>query len=288
MRHTTTPYEAALRLRVGYGKAVPKEGESEDSPYRRRTLRPDGTPDWHIMIVLEGRYIICPDDDMPVTLSPGQAVLYPPHMRQDSMLHRDYQSGRTFWAHFFPEISMLPFLQWPASGLGPSIIKWDGHETLNRQILGACDRCVEYFDSTYIRNRSLSLLVLEELLRLIYQVHPDNRLDHLDNRVATALQYIAQNITAPLSAKSIAGAIGLSASRFSHIFAVNMNCGPMEYVEKQRISMAKSMLANSEAPVSFIAEKCGFTSPYYFSKRFRKNNKLSPSEYRRKAHQQGE
>lgn len=262
---------------------MPKEGMDGASPYRRRTLRPTGTPDWHIMIVREGRYVIGPDSKHATTLGPGSAVLYPPHMQQDSMLHEDLQEGRTFWAHFFPEISMVPFLNWPQTMLGPGVLNWYGNETLNHQISGACDRCVDYFGSDYIRNRSLALLSLEEVLRLIYQVHPDVKLDHLDDRVALALQHIATNITDPLSAKTIAEAIGLSASRFSHIFSMNMSCGIMEYVEKQRIAMASSMLTTTELPVALIAEKCGFSSAYYFSKRFRKNNQLSPSEYRTRA-----
>lgn len=283
MPSDTTPYEAALRLRVGFGEAIPKVGEDGASHYRRRTLRPHGTPDWHLMIVLESRYVICPDSDHSVTLSPGQAVLYPPHMLQDSMLHADEQEGRTFWAHFFPEISMVPFLNWPQSKVGPGILKWDNRPALNQQIIEACGRCVSYIESDYVRARSLSLLTLEEILRLTYQAHPDIKLDHLDDRVALALQYIARNITTPLRAKTIAATMGLSVSRFSHIFNVNMNCGIMEYVEKQRISMASSMLSNTELPVAIIAEKCGFSSAYYFSKRFRIKHKLSPSEYRVRA-----
>ena len=286
MQYPATPYEAALRLRADYGIAMPKKGESGASPLRRRTVRPGGTPDWHILLILEGEYVISPDSKYPLTLSPGQAVLYPPHMTQDYMLHDDFQSGRTFWVHFFPEVAMFAFLNWPESKAGPGVLKWDPYSALHRQITEACDRCVSYLVSDYVRCRSLSLLSLEEILRLINQVHPNAQLDHLDDRVAAALQYIASHISSHLSAKTIATAVGLSASRLSHLFSVNMECGIMEYVEKQRVSMACSMLSNTLLPVTVIAEKCGFSSAYYFSTRFRKNKSLSPSEYRKLDHAQ--
>ncbi|NWK55240.1 helix-turn-helix transcriptional regulator [Verrucomicrobiaceae bacterium N1E253] len=283
MQYTPTPYESALRLQADYGKARPKEGEGGTSVYRRRTLRPEGTPDWHLMVILESEYVICPYSEHQITVAPGQAVLYPPHMAQDNMLHHDYQTGKTFWAHFFPEVTMMPFLKWPKSKVGPGILKWDVDGVLHHKIQEACGRCVAYLESDYDRRRSLALLALEEILRLIYQVHPGKDLKRLDDRVALALQYMAENIREPLKIKHVAGVTGLSASRFSHIFSDNMKCGVMEYIENQRMNMACSMLTHTELPVSVISGKCGFSSADYFAKRFRKLNDLSPSEYRQQS-----
>lgn len=281
MQQTTTPYEAALRLRVGYGHARPRDADnSGSSPYRRRTIRPDGTPDWHLMIVLEGNYIVSPDSKHAHILEQGQAVMYPPHMKQDYMLHPDFQEGRMFWAHFFPEVAMRPFLNWPAPRAHPGILQWNQHNILNQQILDACEKCVYYYNSDYIRHRSLSLLSLEEILRLIHQVHPSSKLKRLDDRIAITLQYIANNIHSQFSIKDIAGFVGLSVSRLSHLFSKNMHIGIMEYVEKQRVNMACSMLTNTDLSVADIAEKCGFSSSYYFSKRFRKHHAITPTQYR--------
>ena len=277
MQYSSTPYEASLRLNVGYGHMAPKEGASGASPLRRRTIRPQGTPDWCLLIVLEGRYIINPDSEHPVSLNPSSAVLFPPHTPQDHLLHHDYAEGVNFWAHFFPEASMLPFLDWPKPTM---VLNWEHDATLNEAILDACHRCCAFMNSDYSRRRSLSLLKIEEVLRLINQVHPDNQLCHLDDRVAHALKYIGQNINSKLSAKIIAAEVGLSTSRFTSIFIQNMQCPIMEYIEKQRLTMACSLLANSKIPISVIAADCGFSSVSYFTKRFRQSRSMSPTEYR--------
>ncbi|NWK56236.1 helix-turn-helix domain-containing protein [Verrucomicrobiaceae bacterium N1E253] len=284
-QHIPTPYpfESALRLSVGQGKVKPISGETGESPHRRRTYRPSGTPDWHIMVVLEGCFTVYPDAEESFSLEPNEAVLIPPHMKQDTALDDQFSEGSYFWAHFHPEVSMMPFLEWPKTSIGPGFLSWKKNNLLIPYIRSACYRCSDYFDSDFSRRRSLALLTLEEILRLIYQVNPTSSLDGLDDRVATALQYIATNIQSPINAKSIAGAVGLSASRFSDIFTRNMHCGVMEFVERQRLSKARNLLAQTQLPIAVIAENCGFSSSYYFSKRFNKHHQISPSAYRQSA-----
>ena len=275
-----TPYEPALRLRVGIGHADPSEGCLGDSPARRRTIRPNGTPDWHLLIVLKGQFVVNPEADRPIHLSPCSAVLFPPHVRQDYTLDDHYETGETFWAHFFPEASMLELLDWPKVGSDVGVLQWEGNNALHQNIMEACTRCETYLLSDYTRKRSLALLSLEEILRLISQADPHAPLDAMDDRVAASLQFIANHIKTPLSLEDVASEIGLSSSRLSHLFNTDLNCTVMVYIEKQRIQLASGMLTNTQMPITQIAEDCGFSSSYYFSKRFRKLKNMSPTDYR--------
>lgn len=288
MPNSTTPYEPALRLQVGIGYSTPSEGCLEDSPDRRRTIRPNGTPDWHLLIILEGDFMLNPESDHPIELPPRSAVLFPPHVTQDYMLNEKCDSGKTFWAHFFPEASMLELLDWPKITAGIGGLQWHDNKTIHQEILDASMRCIHYFDSDYNRRRTLSLLSLEETLRLISQTNPQAPLDALDDRVAASIQFIAQHITTPLSLEDVASSIGLSTSRLSHIFITNLNCSVMSYIEKQRIQLACGMLTNSQIPISQIADNCGFSSAYYFSKRFRKIKNMSPTDYRLASHSESQ
>ncbi|NWK55236.1 helix-turn-helix domain-containing protein [Verrucomicrobiaceae bacterium N1E253] len=281
MNDMVTPYEPALRLRVGFGHTVPVEGASGGSPRRRRTLRPQGTPDWCLLIILKGHYVVSPESEHAIDLHPGSAVLFPPHRTQDHILHESCDEGKMFWAHFFPEASMLPYLDWPKPPKQDArVMRWDSASFLNEQIHEACRHCAQYMDSNYDRKRSLALLRLEEVLGLIYQSHPDKKIKQMDDRVVQSLQHISDGIGSPLSAQMLAAKAGLSVSRFSLLFRQNMKCSIMEYVEGQRLSIARRMLADTTLPVSLIAETCGFSSVYYFSKRFRKFHEMSPSEHR--------
>ena len=280
MKNGITPYEAALRLRVGLSDTKPIEGAPLDSPVRRRTFRPHGTPDWHLLVILEGDFVIDEESSHPTTLSVRSAILFPPHTRQDYMLSKEKAKGRFFWAHFFPEASLLPLIEWPQGASGWSRLEWSHEDLLHNQILEACMRCDTYFLSDYKRKRSLALLALEEIFRLILQVNPLDQLDALDDRVAKSLQFIAKNIQQTLTLEVLSAEVGLSPSRLSHVFTENMHCGVTEYIERQRIKSAAGMLRNSQLPINQIATDCGFSSPYYFSRRFHKAKGMTPTEYR--------
>ncbi len=280
MHEELTPYELSLRLQAGFATIHSILGVAGESCKRQRTIRPNGTPDWHLLIVLKGEYILDIDSTNPVTLYPKSAILFPPHHRQDYTLSDDHPTGQMFWVHFYPEASMLEPLEWPKDEEGLAILQWEGNDRLGQQITEACARCDSYLSSDYQRNRTLALLSLEEIFWLISQVNPLSQLEALDDRVAATLQFIASNIKSPLTIQTLAEQVGLSPSRLSHIFAQNKHCGIMEHIERLRIKMACNMLLNTPLPINIISEECGFSSSYYFSKRFRKAKNMSPTEYR--------
>ena len=59
----------------------------------------------------------------------------------------------------------------------------------------------------------------------------------------------------------------------------------MRYVAELQVQRAKELLTDSTLPVLEIAEAVGIRNPYYFSRFFKKQTGMSPSDYRR-AHTQ--
>lgn len=57
---------------------------------------------------------------------------------------------------------------------------------------------------------------------------------------------------------------------------------PMEQLNALRISKAKGFLINTDWPISHVAARCGYDSPYYFSNAFKKATDVSPLAYRNK------
>ena len=56
-----------------------------------------------------------------------------------------------------------------------------------------------------------------------------------------------------------------------------------EYIEAnlKRIDCAKSMLINSDAPISAVAEECGIFNQTYFCRLFKRKTGISPAKYRK-------
>ena len=59
---------------------------------------------------------------------------------------------------------------------------------------------------------------------------------------------------------------------------------PLQYILSLRISNAQSLLETTKYNVTEIASIVGYENPLYFSRIFKKQVGLSPSEYRGKKH----
>lgn len=101
---------------------------------------------------------------------------------------------------------------------------------------------------------------------------------------AAAEQYVRQWLRDPtLSARRIADAIGLSERQLSRVFA---ECGTSvpRFVARRRVELAGRMLrmpSYAEQTVEAIGLRCGFSSAAQFSRVFREQSGMSPSEARR-------
>jgi len=103
--------------------------------------------------------------------------------------------------------------------------------------------------------------------------------------IRNALEYIEDNIAAPLSLSAIAAAARMSPNYFSTVFKRFVGIALWDYITGKRIEMAVKLLLDEKTRhnVLDIALQCGFNSTASFNKAFRKQTGLTPSEYRSKA-----
>ena len=59
-------------------------------------------------------------------------------------------------------------------------------------------------------------------------------------------------------------------------------------IEETRLKAARRMLQSSDAPVSAIAARCGFSSSNYFIRIFHARTGLSPDAWRRQSRGEGQ
>ena len=110
----------------------------------------------------------------------------------------------------------------------------------------------------------------------VYSYITPSRKDDID----LAIKTIRENLHDPeLSVTEIANKIQISEVHFRRLFRKTHNISPMKYVTTLRIEKAKEYLRLKEMSVAQIAEKCGFTSSYYFSRVFKSETGLTPTEY---------
>ena len=73
---------------------------------------------------------------------------------------------------------------------------------------------------------------------------------------------------------------GYSESRFCVLYNSFFGTTPIDDLLNARIEKAKSMLSYSGMSVTEIAEKCGFSSVHYFSRKFKEITGDSPTKYK--------
>ena len=66
-----------------------------------------------------------------------------------------------------------------------------------------------------------------------------------------------------------------------HAFTKEYGISPMNYLIQKRIEEAKLLLKNDDFSLSLISRMLGFSSPSYFSQIFKKNEHMTPNEYRK-------
>jgi branched-chain amino acid transport system substrate-binding protein len=101
-----------------------------------------------------------------------------------------------------------------------------------------------------------------------------------------ALAFIEKNYNTPLTVNQIAGAVSLSASHLSHVIKKERSLTLGKCIAQVRIEKAKQLLRNSDLPICQIAMEVGYPDQSYFTKIFKKYEKITPAEYRRHCEEQ--
>jgi AraC-like DNA-binding protein len=121
-------------------------------------------------------------------------------------------------------------------------------------------------------------IIYDILCDVIKSKHTGGRL----TPTADIVEYILQNLDdASLCVKSLCKKFYISESQLSRNFVKYTGTKPNEYLLNARINQAKNLLVFTTESVQDIAQKCGFSSPYYFSRCFSKAVGVSPLEFRK-------
>lgn len=85
----------------------------------------------------------------------------------------------------------------------------------------------------------------------------------------------------PLDLDELAGVAKVSPSHLTRLFKRALNTTPMHAIQLMRLERAATLLARSNLNVKGVAHRCGFASPFHFSRTFRREYGLSPSAMRK-------
>lgn len=105
----------------------------------------------------------------------------------------------------------------------------------------------------------------------------------LDYRIRTALNYMVENMTQSELLKTLPKVVGLSRSRLYELFRIELQSSPKLMLNSVLLDAAVQAMTESEADLSAVSAKLGFSSSANFSRFFRSHKGVTPTSYRKSA-----
>lgn len=99
-------------------------------------------------------------------------------------------------------------------------------------------------------------------------------------RLAPVIDWMARQASEPLQRADIAARVGVSEQHLNVLFQGAVGMPPMRFLAELRISYARELLEDSSLSIAEIADRCGYSSPEYFSRTFLAQTGLRPSAFR--------
>lgn len=152
-----------------------------------------------------------------------------------------------------------------------------GTSIIKKNIYSKIDECITLNEIT-----QCILSSIEEVFDSIYS----NKGEQSIKTITIAKQYILKNYSKHLELDDIASQVYLNPAYFGILFKRETGTNFSDYLIKVRIDAAKELLKDVKYNISQISNLVGYKDTRYFSKLFKKNIGVKPTEYR-KLHQFG-
>lgn len=121
------------------------------------------------------------------------------------------------------------------------------------------------------------------MLRMLVSIAPrENRRTEPRNLLSRITDEMAHNYFLPYDAKAYAARLGVSVSRFNHLFTEVNGTPPQRYFMDLRMNEARLLLEGTRLPVADVACHVGYSDPLYFGRLFRKRFGVSPTAWRKR------
>lgn len=98
--------------------------------------------------------------------------------------------------------------------------------------------------------------------------------------IKNVCEYLYINSSKNISILDLSKKYSVNEFYLAHLFKNETGQGIHEYIERIRINKAEQMLKDSTLTISEIANLVGYVDNNYFTKVFKKRNKITPSKYR--------
>lgn len=247
------------------------------------TWRPRGRLDYQLLYVVSGKAHFYFDDAERIVTA-GHMVLFQPRQEQ----HYEYfgtDKTEVYWVHFTGSNVKnilrrydIP-LDAPVFYSGTSAI----YAYLFEEMINELQTCRTGYEE-------LLTMYLQQILILVQRIRLERRPSvntHIQEEMEYARRYFNEHYNERINIEEYAESRNMSVSWFQRNFKQMVNYSPMQYLLTIRMNNAASLLESTDYSMAEISAIVGYDNPLYFSRLFKKQNRVSPSEYRKLVSRKG-
>ncbi len=241
------------------------------------TWRPRGRLDYQLLYVASGKTVFYFNGE-PREVTAGHMILFQPRQEQ----HYAYfakDKPQVYWVHFTGSNvkNILRHFDIPLDKLvfysGTSPV----YTYLFKEMIQELQNCpVGYQELLEMYLRQLLLQIqrsrMERKPIVNSQIHED---------MEQACRYFQDHYSESINIEEYAKSHGMSVSWFLRNFRQVTAQSPMQYILTLRINNAVVLLETTDYNITEISSIVGYENPLYFSRIFKKQKGISPSDYRK-------
>jgi AraC-like DNA-binding protein len=124
--------------------------------------------------------------------------------------------------------------------------------------------------------------IFEEMLRMMDMVQHDAGRSHTVEIAEKTEAYIRNHYAEPVTNTSLSEALHFHYNYLARCMKRVYGLTPMEYLTDYRLEQAKLLLLKTEISIAEVAERIGYESTTYFSRRFTHKTGVSPLRFRKR------
>jgi AraC family transcriptional regulator len=173
-----------------------------------------------------------------------------------------------------------------AVGLAPAIAKITAPRSPEwaRHVMTLLDKAVRQLQPSGVAHGTVleaASLLRKQIDPEIAQQVPDGGGRLLAWQARKVRDYIDSHITGPVPVADLCGLIQRSEAHFSRSFKRTFGESPHAFVIRRRLELAARYMLQTDASLSDIALRCGFTDQAHLCKHFRQSTGQTPAAWRR-------
>ena len=241
------------------------------------TWRPRGRLDWQLLYVASGKAHFFFDGQEQI-VSAGHMILYPPRQEQ----HYEYYAKdkpEVYWVHFTGGNvrNILKHFHIPMDGNVFYSGAPSAYQTLFKEMIHELQSCRVGYEE-------LLEMYLRQLFLLIQRTRQEQKPTvntFVQEEMEHAMRYFREHYNESIVIEDYAQSRGMSVSWFLRNFKQTTGTSPMQFILNLRISNAVSLLESTDYNVTEIGAIVGYDNPLYFSRIFKKQKGVSPTDYRK-------